>query len=69
VRLVRELKQNDLPSQYRNGACPLLDLTGERSPVGTPTTPKPDGAVIAKPLSIFIGAFVLVVPLTLSIVY
>lgn len=62
VRLVQGLNQDDLPSQYRSGVCQTLDLTG----VGTPT-PKanPDAAVNTKPLSVFIGAFVVVVLLTL----
>ena len=62
IRLVRGLNQDNLPSQYRTGACQNLDLTG----TGTPPTPqaKPDSAMNAKPLSTFIAAFVLVVLLS-----
>lgn len=68
VRLVRGLNQDDLPLQYRSGVCPTLDLTGEppsgEPPNGTPQ-PNPDSAVNAKPLSMFIGAFVTLVLLTM----
>lgn len=67
---MRALNQDNLPSQFRSGVCPMLNLTGVMNPVGTPPPkPNPDGAVIAKPLSILIGMFVVVVPLTLSIVF
>ena len=65
MRLVQGLNQDDLPLQYRRGVCQSLDITG----VGTPTPsakPNPDSAVNAKPLPVFIGAFVVVVLLTLS---
>ena len=70
VRLVQGLNQNDLPAQYRSGVCPTLDLTGEPASgtpaAGTPAAkPNPDSAVNAKPLSMFVGAFVTLVLLTL----
>lgn len=68
VRLVRALNQDDLPPQYRNGACPMLDLTGE-SITNTTTLPtpkpKPDSAVNVEPLPALIGAFVALVALIL----
>lgn len=65
-RLVEGLNQDDLPAQFRRGACENLDFTGVPPPAAP--KPNPDGAVNAKPLSMFIGAFVAIVMLTLFIV-
>ena len=63
MRLVRGLNQDDLPAPYRSGVCPSLDLTSQTSSptVNTTSTPNPDSAVNAKPLSMFIGGFVTLV--------
>jgi len=55
VRLVRTLDQTNLPTQYRPGACPRLDLNG------TNIVRSPDGASVVKPFSIIIGVFVVMV--------
>ena len=69
MRLVQGLNQDDLPAPYRSGVCPSLDLTGETSSptVNTTSTPNPDSAVNAKPLSLLVGGFVTLVLLVLLI--